>query len=1087
MIDSPLNSTLPHPNHQIHKIHYHNIRGMSKDKFEYHSSKLIHQDGPDIIVLSETWFINHKALQKNPTFKESTPKPDIPTGKTNRFMNGITLLARPGIKERITVNSTDLFYIHFTLDTINYLAVYFPPSLEDGGLEIFLSQIDRPVDVLIGDINVVWVTPGNQEANHTETRGRKAIINKFLARKQLFHQAPALIGIAKQGKDHTFVSTRVTCTEYSQYNAPDTVYEFFDHPILDVSCSSVRSEDTDPMSNDEPQYRYNLNSLRYKKVQRKFQKNYADNSSTFDDRFTSFRLDQAPQLKQAHLDSINSTIVGSIRNACDIVLHKYDVQAMKNKPDRLLDTMVDSHIPEDILRGFKRMLSRGKASKKFIARDPDKTPVEEAPAYFSSLYTFDDEHKRNKFKGTPPPLPSDETESEELSEAFSIARIKKFIHQYSSNKSGGPDGIHIEMLKKLDKNCPLLHHLSFLLTRSARLGLVPSEWKKSSICCIPKKDSSRLISDSRGIALTQIFRRIFEGLLLRQWDSSTADQDSSWNKVLNVQGGFQKKMNTYPHIVVTHDLHKLGRDAIVFIDLKAAYDRVPISKIISILEEREAPKRVISLVYSLFSECSSNVIVNQEVSADFGKECGLFQGSLLSPLLFNVFIDVLAKRLQKERDEGCYPEVTKDDKLAPFFLLYADDIQLNGRTLPELQKMLDILGTWCEEHNMLPGFKKCQWLHREGLEGDLFLSGEKLEKVESYTYLGVPMTFKGIDFEAYMPSLLKKASKLFGYLKSFSGFLPHAHRIYLVKSFVLSHLEYGLPLFAAWIDREERKDPQWKSLLATLTSFYDSCRTWAVGYNNPKDLMQHMTNIPSYGTLVKERTASIQEQIVGLSPSHPLSFLLSSIKTPKGDIKSRFKKQKLLMAKVTNSGIYKKFKEAKEETETLSLPTFLRNQREKLNIKSALVCYTLPSSVTTKTKTDAVFRIKDSQTRFNAIRWRRNKVGYADRVYDPDKKVKCSHCQVCRTRWNRNHVMSCPIVGQHQSISGTQWNQFQRERTLSRTKYPHAKHYTILDSLLNNSEFSTFQAVYNSIESSLERTISYAPIRIRISLRPPRT
>jgi hypothetical protein len=225
---------------------------------------------------------------------------------------------------------------------------------------------------------------------------------------------------------------------------------------------------------------------------------------------------------------------------------------------------------------------------------------------------------------------------------------------------------------------------------------------------------------------------------------------------MNTQGGFQKKLNTYPHIVMTHDLHKIGRNAIAFIDLKAAYDRVPISRILEILQERKTPNRIINLIFSLFANCSSNVTINQEQSKEFTKECGLFQGSLLSPLLFNIFIDVLAKSLQDEVEKKGFKEIHKGDLLAPFFLMYADDIQINGRSLEEVQSLLDILGQWCDENNMLPGYKKCQWVGKHDLEGVLKLNRTVLEKVKSYMYLGVPMTFEGIDFHEYMPQLLNK-------------------------------------------------------------------------------------------------------------------------------------------------------------------------------------------------------------------------------------------------------------------------------------------------------------------------------------------
>jgi hypothetical protein len=245
--------------------------------------------------------------------------------------------------------------------------------------------------------------------------------------------------------------------------------------------------------------------------------------------------------------------------------------------------------------------------------------------------------------------------------------------------------------------------------------------------------------------------------------------------------------------------------------------------------------------------------------------------------------------------------------------------------------------------------------------------------------------------------------------------------------------------------------------------------------------MQHMTNIPAYGTLIKERSASIQEQIENLPQDHPLCCLKRAIDNePK---KSRFKN--LLLLKISTSGTYKKFKERQETQPTLSLPTFLQKERERLNAKSPLVCYTLPSSVQSKSQTDIVFRITDPQTQFNALRWRKNNLGYANRIFDPDKRVKCSHCKVCKTIWNRNHVQVCPVVINQVDIDRDKWNRFKREQSAIRDRHPHAKHFTILDSLLNNADFYTFQTVFIAVEKNLERTFSYEPIRIKITTRSP--
>ncbi len=115
-------STIVHSN-----IQYHNIRGMTFSKFSHYSTLLYTPIAPDIVILSETWFQHSKTYSKHPTFIWSTPKP--PEAERNRKRkNGIAIFAKPGVQDRIRINCFSPYDIHFTLDSVNYLAVYFPPA-----------------------------------------------------------------------------------------------------------------------------------------------------------------------------------------------------------------------------------------------------------------------------------------------------------------------------------------------------------------------------------------------------------------------------------------------------------------------------------------------------------------------------------------------------------------------------------------------------------------------------------------------------------------------------------------------------------------------------------------------------------------------------------------------------------------------------------------------------------------------------------------------------------------------------------------------------------------------------------------------
>ena len=64
-----------------------------------------------------------------------------------------------------------------------------------------------------------------------------------------------------------------------------------------------------------------------------------------------------------------------------------------------------------------------------------------------------------------------------------------------------------------------------------------------------------------------------------------------------------------------------------------------------------------------------------------------------------------------------------DKRTFPFYLFYADDIILNGENLEQIQKMLNIVDTWCKKYHMKPGLKKCQWIGPPSHRDKAYLEG----------------------------------------------------------------------------------------------------------------------------------------------------------------------------------------------------------------------------------------------------------------------------------------------------------------------------------------------------------------------------
>ena len=108
-----------------------------------------------------------------------------------------------------------------------------------------------------------------------------------------------------------------------------------------------------------------------------------------------------------------------------------------------------------------------------------------------------------------------------------------------------------------------------------------------------------------------------------------------------------------------------------FLDLEKAFDRVPRRVMQWALRKKGRLDILVNAVMSLFEGSKTKVKVQSEFSEEFCVVIGVHQGSVLSPLLFAIVVDVVTENAR----EGLMKEV-----------LYADNLVLISETLEGLKK-----------------------------------------------------------------------------------------------------------------------------------------------------------------------------------------------------------------------------------------------------------------------------------------------------------------------------------------------------------------------------------------------------------------
>ena len=314
----------------------------------------------------------------------------------------------------------------------------------------------------------------------------------------------------------------------------------------------------------------------------------------------------------------------------------------------------------------------------------------------------------------------------------SITEVKDCLCALKRHRASGPDELAPALFK--DGGESLAQCLTNLLRSIWHNECVPSDWGESTVIPVYKKGSRTECGNHRGISLVPVVTRLLASLLLRRL---TAVRDSMTREQ---QAGFRPGRGCIDHIFTLRQIleqrHLYKRPTIlVFLDLKAAFDSVDRSALLTTLVNEGMPLKFVNIIHSLYSQTRGRVRVYGELSKSFLTTSGVRQGCPLSPFLFNIVMDVVMMRaLQGLQNPGVH--FFNGENIVD--LEYADDIVLLFEDETEGQAFLDRLSEVVLCFGMRFAPNKCKVLLQDvqQLRAPLVLQGECLDTVERFTYLG---------------------------------------------------------------------------------------------------------------------------------------------------------------------------------------------------------------------------------------------------------------------------------------------------------------------------------------------------------------
>ena len=203
---------------------------------------------------------------------------------------------------------------------------------------------------------------------------------------------------------------------------------------------------------------------------------------------------------------------------------------------------------------------------------------------------------------------------------------------------------------------------------------------------------------------------------------------------------------------------------VTFIDFRKAFDAIWHEALFLKLQKHDISGPFYYTLKNIYMNNASVVKVNGDLSEEFCIRSGVRQGDILSPLLFNIFINDIVKEFEPD---DCAPPTMLEQKIGS--LLYADDLVILSTTPEGLQTSLNRLHeyclTWKLQVNMSKTKTMCFTNKKQYTAYPMTYSGETIEQVDKYTYLGIEICSNG-SFKSAAQSMSQKARKALFKLKS---------------------------------------------------------------------------------------------------------------------------------------------------------------------------------------------------------------------------------------------------------------------------------------------------------------------------------
>lgn len=376
---------------------------------------------------------------------------------------------------------------------------------------------------------------------------------------------------------------------------------------------------------------------------------------------------------------------------------------------------------------------------------------------------------------------------------FSLQDLQQVLDE-TKDSSPGLDGVPYAALRNLPSAAK--QKLLDIYNEIFLSGDIPESWKAFNIIPILKPgQQSDSAKSYRPIALASCFRKVLELLIKErvEWHMETMGYFSEaicgFRKGKGTQDALHSVINT-ARTAIENRQHAL----FCMLDIRSAYDCVNINFFVDELLRWNIPVELVRIIYFLFRERKLSIQLTGSISYTRTTWIGLPQGSPLSPICFNIYINNVVRNAAAK--QGIILVDFADDMS---LITIGDDV---GNSESVLQEVLDEVVSDLAGIGLDVSPTKCSTLlfsaRKPACEPKIRIGDVEVPHEYSAKFLGLYLT-PTLSWNRHIQYLKKRVSPYVNFLRSVAGQQWGSHPSVLLKiykSCIRPIVEYGAMFFA---------------------------------------------------------------------------------------------------------------------------------------------------------------------------------------------------------------------------------------------------------------------------------------------------